>query len=89
VATRNRRATDPYGRWCGGRELESPAYPIGLVFFDDLSKPIVASRLAAVEAENITHQILHNLVKVHPDFIISRSLIGASYFRISTYLISP
>ena len=28
MATRNRRATDPYGRWCGGRELESPAYPI-------------------------------------------------------------
>ena len=25
---RNRRATDPYGRWCGGRELKPPAYPI-------------------------------------------------------------
>ena len=28
MACWNRRATDPYGRWCGGRELESPAYPI-------------------------------------------------------------
>ena len=34
MACRNRRATDPYGRWCGGRELKSPAYPIrGLYFF--------------------------------------------------------
>ncbi len=31
VACWNRRATDPYGRWCGGRELEPPAYPIGLL----------------------------------------------------------
>lgn len=28
MTTRNRRVTDPYDRWCGGRELESPAYPI-------------------------------------------------------------
>jgi hypothetical protein len=25
----NRRATDPYGRWCGGRGLNPSAYPIG------------------------------------------------------------
>jgi hypothetical protein len=28
---RNRRATDPYGRWCGGPGLQSPAYPIMLL----------------------------------------------------------
>lgn len=34
MTTRNRRVTDPYDRWCGGRELESPAYPIvPLIFF--------------------------------------------------------
>jgi len=24
----NRRGTDPYARWCGGRELITPGYPI-------------------------------------------------------------
>jgi len=33
VACWNRRATDPYGRWCGGRELKPPAYPILHWFF--------------------------------------------------------
>ena len=33
MTTRNRRVTDPYDRWCGGRELESPAYPILLLEF--------------------------------------------------------
>jgi hypothetical protein len=28
VVNWNRRATDPYGRWCGGWRLESPGYPI-------------------------------------------------------------
>jgi len=28
VANWNRRVTDPYDRWCGGRELEPPDYPI-------------------------------------------------------------
>jgi hypothetical protein len=28
VANWSRRATEPYGRWFGGRELETPAYPI-------------------------------------------------------------
>jgi hypothetical protein len=28
MTARNRRVTDPYDRWCGGRELKPPAYPI-------------------------------------------------------------
>ena len=28
VTDRIRRATEPYGRWCVGRELNPPAYPI-------------------------------------------------------------
>ena len=28
VITENRLGTDPYARWCGGRELATPGYPI-------------------------------------------------------------
>jgi len=28
MITENRLGTDPYARWCGGRELATPGYPI-------------------------------------------------------------
>ncbi len=46
VTDRNRRATDPYGRWCGGRGFNPPAYPILHLVFLSEAVEIVAVKLS-------------------------------------------
>jgi len=71
---RNRRATDPYGRWCGGSGFKPRSYPIGpVVVFGDHSSGVAChgarlrprSRLSRPRKENDTGKYPATLCGIH------------------------
>jgi hypothetical protein len=56
ITSRNRRVTDPYDRWCGGRRFNPSSYPISPLFDyrkNFASNPKTVSKTPIIQTQNL------------------------------------